>query len=460
MARSKGTRSVSRGRSRSPRSYVSSVGSVAAAAAAGAVALYNNAKRSRSREPSRPPRSASKPPVRIPFVSTPRRSKSRFSGSGKYAGKFKKGRKSVNQYLSSGFKITTEITGSVSDPDCVYLGHSTFSGYQALSLAQACLVRKLLLKAGYSINAMTEKLGEPFRFELLTKNDTDGVITAYTYENLITETIFDIVGDLATGTTGSFGNLFNVTLGYVVGNTSNDLSVTAPWQLNLYIFDTGVVNTFRKVCTLPLREMFIHLKAKSELKIQNRSVSATGSESVDTVNSNPIEGRSYSFKTAAPRSKIDGMHLVEAVPDFTGVITTRATAMPTTGSTTATDRILKEPPPASVFWNQSVTKKVRLEPGHIKSDHIQHTMKMSYIKWLDTFVIRNAAIDAVGSHKQQKLPGTCTLFAFEDTINLNSTYYITCAYECNREVECMFTQMKPRASLGQYYAITQNSTAP
>lgn len=450
MARTKANRSVSRGRSRSPRSRTGKALATVAQIASGAVGAYQK-YRSRSREPSRP--------RHVPWGLSVT-SKPKFRNDGKYQGRFKKGRKSVNNYLGNGFKITTEVTGTVSDPDCVYLGHTTFSGYQAVALAQQCLLRKLFLKAGYSINAMTEKIGESFRLELTTKNDTDGVITAYTYDPAITETIFDIVGDPASGVTGTFANLFNVTLSYIIGATSNDLAVTAPWQLNLYVLDTAVANTFRKICSLPLREMNIHLKVKSELKIQNRSVSASGSENTDTVNNNPIEGRSYSFKTAAPRSKIDGMHLIEAVPDFTGVITSRASAMPTTGSSTSTDRVLKEPPPASVFWNQSTTKKVRLEPGHIKSDYVRHTMKMSYIKWLDMFIVRNAATDATGNYKQQKLPGSCTLFAFEDTINLNSTYYITCAYECNREVECMFTQMKPRASLGQYYSLTQSSVAP
>ena len=64
----------------------------------------------------------------------------------------------IDPYLKKGFKNTCEITGIVSDPDCVYVGHSTTSGHQILMVILQSLLRKLFSKVGLTITNVTDPL--------------------------------------------------------------------------------------------------------------------------------------------------------------------------------------------------------------------------------------------------------------------------------------------------------------
>jgi hypothetical protein len=390
--------------------------------------------------------------------------------TGRLAGKFKRrrtGKRKDDRFLRNGFKNTMEITGVVSDPDCVYVGHSTSSGARILTVFLNAALRKLFARGGVKVERIDEKIDgyhtfSADAFKVVLEVDTirtgvGPVNTEYTLN--ANESIYSIVGDIANGVVPNWTGLVDFWRNYCSFGQTNGSSgsVQYPRALKLYRNDRTPANLWVYSCEVNFFEENINLFIKSDLKIQNRTLSATGGTDENDISNNPLIGRSYQFNTGAPLLK--GLNnpngLITGVNDRTGVITIRAASLDSGSG----NPIFKEPPPPKIFANLSRDGKAVLQPGQIKTDTLIYSTRMQCHKFFDR--LRWAPDDYnVPGAKSFKTAGKCGMFALEDVINVNGTQNISIAYECNRYEMCYLTTMKTSVSIGSFQNTVQNEIPP
>jgi len=363
-------------------------------------------------------------------------------------------------YATKGFRHTTEIRGTVSDPDCVYIGHSTFSGIQTLELLCQVLLRKLFARAGVIVRDIHEGIrgyqantSNMWRMVIVRQNkETGAVDTSVTYTTPFgtNTSIYQIVGDQQAVVTALWPGLYNVMYDAAVGANGGDvLNVLMPTSIVLYQEEENNTQFFQFRAELKLENETVNIFSKSDLKIQNRSLASSGGTTADAVDANPLMGKLYRFNGGAPRARVGNVVFIESVPDMSGVITTRASNLTGLGA-----QYMTEPPGPKMFWNCVGASNVKLQPGHIKYDSIVYKKSMQFHKFLKAMHMASGP-----GQRQINLFGKSTLVALEDVINVNGNQLIYCSYEVNREFALHLTTSSKTFALGHKYQVVQNNEA-
>lgn len=384
---------------------------------------------------------------------------------GRYRGKFRKRKikpMKIDKYLREGFKNTSEITGIVADPDCVYVGHSTTSGHKILTIFLQAALRKLF-KKGVSWTCTNvsdpirgyETASDGYRLVLEIKDEQLGTVSNVTYDTATADSIYRIVGDSANGVAPAWPNLYNFWANYL---TSAGFSVAGsmqqPTRLSLLQRDGNITNFYHHIADIYFPHENINLMITSELKIQNRTLAATGSADAEDITNNPLIGRSYQFDSGAPRTKVDGVHLLNGVIDATGALTHRSAEF--TNISVLASQTMKEPPQPHIFHNVRKTGKVYLEPGAIKKDVLTYTVRMNCYKFFQKLDWRPYSA-TIATAKQMKSIGKSSLFALEDMINVNLSQNISIAFEINRTEACYLSTSRTPIAQGMFTQATQSS---
>lgn len=412
----------------------------------------------------------------MPNQNTNRYRLTRMAGS--YGGKFKKPRKlsrKVNPYLTKGFENTTEVTGTITDPNCVYMAASSMSATRAIeSLARALLRRAFEKCVGYPITNVHNTLqgyqggaapyhaGDGFMFQLtwMTVDSTTGEAQD-TYVTGVTDSIYSITGDAINSVAPAWTGLMNKLKQWAGrSSTASSANTEIPLRLNVYRRDGNVTLFYLGSGGLDLRNLTVHFETSSAVKLQNRSVSATGSGSTDVVDSNPLIGYLYEFKGGVPMFKnLDqqsGTLRLNRIFDIDGVATARGGEFP--GSlTVGSGYVNNEPPKPRFFHNCVKAAKVMIKPGDIKTTYLKYSTKMKLVDYL----MKVASISNTAFVKQTtQLPGKCVMFALEDMINVNASSLIAISYEVNRVDKCYVSESVQRVAQGTFSQIIQNNLAP
>lgn len=392
-----------------------------------------------------------------------RRNMGKYYTSARYVGRFKKLKKrmkKIDLFLKYGFKNVTEVSGTVSDPDCVYVGHSTMCGHRLLTLFLQATLRKLFrigvkwnctdvsqLIRGYQNNS------DGFRLILVNKNVQTGVETEVVYDTVAIDSIARITGDTAGGVAPAWSALYNAWVDYIGRATfTSEGAIIQPTRLCLYQRDGNITNFYHFLGDVYWPNEYINVYLKSEMKIQNRTLSATASADSDDVTNNPLQGKLYQFGQGAPRAKVDGANFVEGVLDSTGVITKRAAEFNNIPNSFA----YREPPEASLFRNVVKTSKVLLQPGNIKKDVLVFKLKRQVYTFWERLDWRTNA-GTLSNSVTMKMMGKCTLIALEDMINVNVSQNISIAYEVNREEAMYLSTSSITPAQGAFYQGTQSN---
>lgn len=192
-----------------------------------------------------------------------RREMGKYHTTARYVGRFKKKRKrmtKIDKFLKYGFKNVTEVSGTVSDPDCVYVGHSTMCGHRLLTLFLQASLRKLF-RIGVKWNCTDvnqpirgyQNSGDGFRLILVTKNVQTGVETEVVFDTTAIESIARITGDTASGVAPAWPNLYNAWVDYIGRATfTSEGAVNQPTRLCLYQRDGNITNFLRRCGFFPL----------------------------------------------------------------------------------------------------------------------------------------------------------------------------------------------------------------
>jgi len=374
----------------------------------------------------------------------------RYVTTGKYRGKFKRQRRAKgNVYAENGFLNTTEVSGTVSDPDCVYIVHAAADPYLIVGHAVEALVRKLVAKAGTSVNSVTEIVpvsgpvsAANWVFKLIMAQRGNPTPQEYVTNTFpVTSTGFSI-RDMATPMLTHF---MQYSSGYTTSPLGGGLNNTfEPYFLQLYSVDySGTGNTDRILASLDLRNETVVYYSKSSLKIQNRTKAADGGVDATNVNNNPLVGRSYTF-SGIPNPRQMGAYPLGRIAVNRGVgLSTAAIMMGTSGGPG-----YKEPPKSVAFTNCKMTAKVRLNPGDVKTSTIYTSGSKSFLPWLKAIRLQYGPqfagdLNYYSTYSMFK----SQMFALEDLINVNLSEVISCAYEVNRESGIYFKTTGKNAAI-------------
>lgn len=437
------------------KSMRSAVSSVSNAAAARTAAYVNNV------------RSGMKGYYDRMFDPRLRRAKGKYRTLGTYKGRIKKRKFRPGaelKYMRHGFKNTTEIRGTVSDPDCVYIGHGTTVGSRLLTLFLQASLRKLFkIGARQVITSVDEPLrgyqsaGNGWRLILYIEDKGDGSITEVSYNTAATDTILSITGNTASGTAPGWPDLYNYWFNYIAaaGGSGAAGSTQQPIGMSLLrtVVTAGDVVDYQHCGDLWYQNETINLMVKSQLKIQNRTLGANANSESDDVTNNPIQGKLYQMSQGAPRTKVEGVRLLETVFDWTGVTTARAAQF--TQAQVNDSKIMREPPSPNIFVGVTKVGKVRLDPGHIKKDVITYKVRMNVYKFFERLDWRPSSVTSTAL--QMKVHGKFTLMALEDVINVNSTQNISIAYEVNRDEMMYLSTGRTQVAQGLFSDMEQNA---
>lgn len=375
--------------------------------------------------------------------------KSVYKTRGSYHGKFKKPKKGSNkkpesQFANKGIVRISEVIGTVSDPDCVYITHTAIDGYKLVEVAVQALVRKLFEKLGYRIANVDTILGhisisdaKDWQVELTTVNQKTGVETVNsTFVTTIASTVRTVAAAFITpfmlfssGSTTAPG----------VGAAGNDSRLS---RFILYGQDFNITRQPVFECELRLEDEIMCVYGVSDLKIQNRTLSANGSSDTNDIANNPLLGRSYIFSNI-PKMRDRTAFLLNSIPIANGVQLVRATQIANT--------TFKEPPLPQLFTNCKKSGVVRLEPGDIKNSRCSFKKNMSFLTFLEKIKLQYGTGGEFLSY-QSMFPSE--MFALEDLINVNIAQNISCAYESNQTIGVYFKTRRSMSGVSTFDSIT------
>ncbi len=386
---------------------------------------------------------------KTPRLGMPRRIKRWGMSTARYRGRFKKPtrrnyEKKDGTALKFGYHITKETFGTVTDPHCAYISHSTMDYLNIPRVMAGAILRKLFRKAGLTVNSSDETLPlyNPYRSGKPGDN------------------VFELQFVRQSPLQG--GGLAGI-IHYVIGQDENFQSVLEnsflkqaifnyinrdpAWPVDheeqisrvyLYMFtgeevapeDTGK----RLVAQLDLSNEVIHLNFKSELKVQNRTKgdAAGASAETDRVDNTPLTGQLYQFRGGHPALKSQPMNQNSNainvgfnVMDRSGVTLTR--------SGTVGLAQYREPPNRSHFKNCVASSKVLLQPGDIKNCSVSFSMKGKFDTIINKLRAQNVDTDTSAipliNYVLRGIPGKSQTLCLEEIIRSITSNDINLVYE-------------------------------
>lgn len=347
------------------------------------------------------------------------------------------------KYHMYGYVDTKEVTGQINDPDCVYLGHSAQVNESTMYCLVRALIRKLLRKtvafdgvsASFEVPGyLFDDTGTVYKIVLLQKNlDTDAITVKTTW--------FSTGNDTITSIAQAFVNDFiNYSNGFALYSASYKQEL---FKFQVYIKDGNITDFWNFQGELNLEDLKIHVKAKSQLKLQNRTKGADSSADGQDVTNNPLIGRTY-YMNNLPKVR-DDVGRFSSMNKY-GVELIRAAELPAAS-------MLSEPPKPGYFVNCKKSAVVKVMPGQIKYSTLVFEKEMKFLKFLKTMRWDEDA-DSISHYNI----GPYELIALEDAINVNSTEKIVIAYEINRTTAVYFTEKHLAYSQGVYSTNSVSNT--
>lgn len=359
---------------------------------------------------------------------------------GFYRGSVKTSRKGLKSKLTKyPVHIVSEVSGVITDTDCVYLEHVSIDQYEAILIIVKTLIRKLMEKAGFIFESdyaffpsagLASSAG--YSIALTNENTAVGAGPGPGLQFSYDFGAADKLREIAIQFMPSF-------IAYSSGGTTTGAGGPATNIVDyrhLILFDSAYGTAgARQMSTLDLRTEFIHIMGKSELKVQNRTRSADGTENIDNVNNNPLVGYVYDF-SGMPKSRVTGYQVLGSIEVNQGVRLVRAGDF----VTGAAFNPAREPPLPKTFTNCIKGAKIRLDPGQIKSVY-SNDKKSGYVLPLMRRIRLQygPTSDFLSAYTNMKTQ----MVALEDVINVNAIESIEIAYEVNRELFC-YSQTKTK----------------
>ena len=374
--------------------------------------------------------------------------------------KKKKSKKGTNitECKIKGFANTTEVTGAVNDPNCVYISTQSYSQVGLVEAAVAAIFRKLFQKAcGWTAENYEERIpgyngyvnnSDGWRIEMYSVNRDAGTYSPYVYTLGTTETMRTLVGDTAAGLTASAAAIMNpiklYSSGY--GDSTNPTNILEPFKMRLFALDGNTGSYWHCVADLNLRNTVIHYASSVRLRLQNRTVADSGSSATTDITVNPIGGKIYDFSSAHPKSRVDGAFALDNMSPTLGVNVQRAASFPIGAQKTA--------PAKGIFSNCLNVKPIHMEPGQMATTYYKHDGKLGFLNFLTKLHVGTGTNTTIRTGI-----GYSQLISLEDDLNYDQVQKILVVYEMTRTYGCWASTKKNKpAQVGYTQATVSNVT--
>jgi len=341
-------------------------------------------------------------------VQLPKKTKFGRSGTARSAGflktrrKVRHGKKITRARISAkGVYETLERSEVVTATDVQYIGHASAPNERVRLSMYRAFVKALSLRLGFPIKSFSDMI------EQGTVGDVWRIYTRDSQEPSSGYVSYDFIYD-------TDGTLYQD----IVNTWEADMVLANP-QITLisleFIPEEGSKLAFKKISLL---NASVLIDSKSDLKIQNRSVTDAGDDEID-VDNVPVYGKSY-WGRGTGTNYAGGADAGENqfVANRYGVIK----------KTDAGLNHLREPPFGQLFEKVKREGRIRLDPGHLKTSVLKTRQKMS-IGTLVRYIYEGAA--GANTYKRGNL-GEFRIFAIEKMIQPSGdSSVITLAYEHN-----------------------------
>jgi len=368
-----------------------------------------------------------------------------------YRGRMKRGSSTKvwnDPYNQRGVTTIHEVTYEASDPNCIYAFADVVRPKDGVYYAIAAVIRHLMEKAGLRATAFDEYVVIPggttdIYFNLVKYNAYSTAFSNTAYTCTSTSTFRDVVN--------AFGVDFaNYVSGYGALSASNTLELISMSIEKRVGSSSNVAVTQVPLAEVQLGELFIHVRAKSQLKIQNRTVGTMqvlNSEDVPTtvadfnsegVHANSLVGRSYVFN-GVPKLKTYGQVPGVGSPSANQFLRVDwVTGINKFGATYTGTNDFKTAPDPKIFWNCKASAKQRLEPGELKSLYGGCVFKKKLLKYLQMLKYEENS----GQYSQTVFP--ILGVAFEDVMNLNGSFSCTIGMCIERKLGMFVSEKKQK----------------
>lgn len=335
-----------------------------------------------------------------------------------YAGRFRKATRRTKESLVTKFAKTgvvdkNEIYGSINDPDCVYIGHSTWVKDTIEFVIFEALVKKVFKKAGITVPSTSQELlgadyntSQYWTIKAIWKDPIADTQIPYSYDVPNDSSLRSVAANMWTAWKAAAVDPHSTTT-YLVER--------------VWLCQTGTTNI--PAAELNVKEEILEVYVSSALDVQNRTKgasAATTESGLDRVDNQPLKGYRYMMIGGAPQLKNMGP---QNFMNPNGVILKRAAQLTTSDGTYAEPILPKQ------VSNCTKSSYVALEPGTIKSSRI-------FQKHCGYF---NNLMRKLASYNQTSNgvlygPGKCEMFALEERLNTGSSNPITVSYEAQRVI--------------------------
>jgi len=353
-----------------------------------------------------------------------------------------------NYFAKRGALSTIEVSGTVSDPNCVYLGHSSIVPLECFRNFMYALIRRVYKEAiGYEASNIKSVI--PYRTVPGTSfqvSNGHSIIVKWC-DNLDTNAVQQQVMNI-TSTTHTIEN---------VGDDCYDIfshmsAAGNDWKNRRLLFIMCVDETTGNCrCRLDLQTLKVELYSRSELKIQNVTVPTPTDTTEDAVTNVPLVGRAYHLTEWCPKVADDASNSLALNNQDTGMVTYRAAA-----NSSPAYESWREPPPSSAFTNCKGMTKVRMEPGHIRN-HVSTTRKTML---LEDFLMALAVRREGGNTNRNPKLGVHDMIALERLLQTSTGgdgLPIKCLYECNTVTGVAVVPKYTTPMMQKFSTRTQNS---
>lgn len=368
-----------------------------------------------------------------------------------------KNQTTLKDCLSKGFAFTTEITGAVNDPNCVYLCTQSYTQVGLVEVAVASILRKLFHKGcGWTAESFEERIpgyngyvndSDGWRIELYSQDRVTGTYSVYAYDLGTAETMRTLVGDTAAGLAANMAIIMNpiklYSSGY--GDAVNTSNILEPFKLRLFAKDGNVTTFWHCVADLNLRDTICHFMSHVRFRMQNRTVSDSGLSITNDLTVNPISGKVFDFTNGHPKTRVDGTFQLEIMNPEKGVNLQRAATFSIGAQKTI--------PNKGIFKNCIGSKNLHMEPGQMNTTQYKHTGKNHFLAML-----RKLHVGKGNGVTLNTGIGYSQLIALEDDLNYNQVQKVLVVYECIRTMGCYVTTAKGKPSQVAFTQTTQNDT--
>lgn len=316
-----------------------------------------------------------------------------------------------------------ETSGIQTDPNCVYLGHA-LPIWQIRYAAWWAVIRQLYLLAGGTVG------------ELKPDTIVTSAVNGFTVGDTITLT-YRLTSTAATSTvvyTTVAGDTLDTLISTFAQNLPTDVSTVE--FLNLVY--QPVAASANKRSQLRLDLLIVNIAWKSSMKLQNRTISATGNNESDDIDNVPVYGKSYSGPGL-------GCKLVGNVSQtLVGFVANQTTGLIKTAA--SSNAALQEPPEPKQFHPVKQSGKVKLGSGEVKTSVLTKKINVRFGYLMN--ILAPAPAAASSSATGLKINGRFSIyrmFAVEKMMDVNAGVLtdVTVAFENDSKV---FVSVKQKYS--------------